>query len=81
MILTLSLYKLKNLYMIKGTLTISTLRDFRIKVATCHQKCFLEPLVQKYFKSIWQISLWYNLLKQFEKYHTKNRDLRHELLT
>ena len=49
--------------MIKGTLTILTLWDFLIKVALNDQKYFLQPLVQKYFESVEQLSLCYNLLK------------------
>ena len=55
--------KFKHPYMIKGIPTISALSDFLIKVALYYQKCFLQPLVQKYFKSVKHLPLWYNLLK------------------
>ena len=33
------------------------------KIALYHQKCFLQPLSQKYFESVKQLPLWYSLLK------------------
>ena len=62
--------------MIKGTPTISALSDFLIKVALYYQKCFLQPLVQKYFKSVKHLPLWYNLLKHLRFFFASNAEAR-----
>ena len=56
---------------IKESPAISILWDLRIKVALYHQKCFLQPLVQKYFKSVELLSPWYNLLKHLRFFYIK----------
>ena len=43
--------------------------NFHIKVAPYNQKCFLQPLVQKFFESVEQLPLWYNLLKHLKFFY------------
>ena len=62
--------KLKHPYVMKGIPTISALRDFHIKVALYHQKCFSPPLAQKYFECVEQPPLWCSILKHLRFFDT-----------
>ena len=42
---------------------------FPHKTTLYHQKCFLQPLVQKYFESVERLPLWYSLLKHLKFFY------------